>query len=483
MVTVPGASRPVHPVILSGGAGTRLWPLSRALRPKQLLPLVSERSMLQDTVLRVAGEGFAPPLVVCNEEHRFLIAEQLRSIGITPRAIVLEPEGRNTAPAATVAALLLAEQDADAVLALLPSDHVIADQASFQAAMTRAALAAERGALVTFAIPPTRAETGYGYIRRGSPYGALDGCWHIDRFVEKPDRETAEAYLAAGDYAWNGGMFVLPARVLLAEIERLQPVLLARCREAVRDARTDLDFLRLARAPFLAAPSISIDYAVMEHTDQGVMVAAEMGWSDVGSWSALWEISPQDGDGNVLAGDSLVLDARNCYVRGDGNLVAAIGVEDLVIVATDDVVLVVPRDRAQDVKALVGELQKAGRTEHNIHTQVFRPWGWYKCIQDGHRFQVKEIVVSPGQRLSQQMHHHRAEHWIVVSGTAKVTRGNEEFYVTENQSTYIPHNTRHCLENPGKIPLRMIEVQSGPYLGEDDIVRYDDAYGRVPVAE
>jgi mannose-1-phosphate guanylyltransferase / mannose-6-phosphate isomerase len=472
----------IYPVILSGGAGTRLWPLSRALRPKQLLPLVSERSMLQETALRVSGDGFAAPLVVCNEEHRFLIAEQLRELSITPRAIVLEPEGRNTAPAATVAALLAVEDDPDAIIALLPSDHVVDDRARFLEALATAREAAAAGALVTFGIPPTRPETGYGYIRRGQPWQGLDGCWHIDRFVEKPDAATAEEYVASSEYAWNSGMFVLPVRTLLAEVERLQPEMLALCRQSVRDAATDLDFLRLARGPFRATPSISIDYAVMEHTDKGAIVAAEMGWSDVGSWSALWEISERNDDGNVLVGDTIVLDIRNCYVRGDGNLVAAIGVEDLVIVATDDVVLVVPRDRAQDVKKIVETMQKAGRTEHYIHTQVFRPWGWYRSIQDGHRFQVKEIVVAPGQRLSQQMHHHRAEHWIVVSGTARCTRGDESYYVTENQSTYIPHNTRHCLENPGKIPLRMIEVQSGPYLGEDDIVRYDDVYGRVPVA-
>ena len=475
-------SATVHPVILSGGAGTRLWPLSRALRPKQLLPLVTERSMLQETLLRVGGGGFAMPLVICNEEHRFLIAEQARELKMALRAIVLEPEGRNTAPAATVAALILAEDDPGAIMALLPSDHVIGDDASFLAAFASAAEVAATGALVTFGIPATRPETGYGYIRKGQRWDGIDGCWHIERFVEKPDQATAESYVASGDYAWNSGMFMLPVGTFLAEVERLAPEVLIHCRQAVRDATTDLDFLRLDRTAFLAAPSISIDYAVMEHTDKGAMVAADMGWNDVGSWSALWDISERDGNGNVLSGDAVVLDARNCYVRGDGNLIAAIGVDDLVIVATDDVVLVVPRDRAQDVKKLVATVEKAGRTEHYVHTQVFRPWGWYRSIQNGYRFQVKEIVVSPGEQLSQQLHHHRAEHWIVVSGTAMVTRGDEQFYVTENQSTYIPHNTRHCLQNPGKIPLRMIEVQSGPYLGEDDIVRFQDAYGRAPAA-
>jgi mannose-1-phosphate guanylyltransferase / mannose-6-phosphate isomerase len=472
----------VHPVILSGGAGTRLWPLSRALRPKQLLPLASERSMLQESVRRVTGPGFAAPVIIGNEEHRFLIAEQLRALGIEPRAIVLEPEGRNTAPAATIAALLLIEDDPDAIIALLPSDHVVEDIKRFHAVFRNAVDVAEGGALVTFGIPATRPETGYGYIRKGQPWPDVDGCWRIERFVEKPDTATAEAYVASGDYAWNSGMFVLPARALLDEVARLQPEMLRCCREALREATTDLDFMRLARAPFNAAPSISIDYAVMEHTDKGAVVAAEFGWSDVGSWSALWEISQKDADGNAVVGDVLVQDAHNCYVRGDGNLVAAIGVDDLVIVATDDVVLVVPRDRAQEVKQIVSTVEQAGRTEHYVHSQVFRPWGWYRSIQDGPRFQVKEIVVAPGHKLSRQMHHHRAEHWIVVSGTAKVTRGDDDFFVTENQSTYIPHATTHCLENPGKIPLRMIEVQSGPYLGEDDIIRFHDVYGRIPVA-
>ena len=360
--------RIVHPVILSGGAGTRLWPLSRALRPKQLLPLVCERSMLQETVRRVTGEDFAAPVIVGNEEHRFLIAEQVRALGVTPRAIVLEPEGRNTAPAATVAALLLVEDDPDAIIALLPSDHVVADTAKFHAAFRAAIDAASIGALVTFGIPASRPETGYGYIRKGKPWPGIEGCWRIDRFVEKPDPATAESYVASGDYAWNSGMFVLPARTLLDEVERLEPEMLRCCRQAVRDATSDLDFLRLARVPFVAAPSISIDYAVMEHTDKGAVVAAEMGWNDVGSWSALWEISEKDSDGNALVGDVLVQEARNCYVRGDGNLVAAIGVDDLVIVATDDVVLVVPRDRAQEVKQIVSH-GRAGRAHRALRAQ------------------------------------------------------------------------------------------------------------------
>lgn len=468
----------VYPVILSGGAGTRLWPLSRALRPKQLLPLVTDHSMLQETVRRVSGVGFGPPMIVCNGEHRFMIAEQLRSIGIEPSAIVLEPEGRNTAPAVAAAAVLLAGQDPDAIMLVMPSDHVINDVPGLHAAIAKATAAAENGALVTFGITPDRPETGYGYIRRGAACDGLAGCYRVERFVEKPDLATAQQYLQSPEYSWNSGIFLFPVQALLAEVERLKPELLAACRAAVEHATTDLDFTRLDKKGFCRAESISIDYAVMERTDKGVVIPADFAWSDVGSWSALWDISPQDGNGNVCLGETIAIDSRNCYMRGDGNLIAAIGVEDLVVVATDDVVLVVPRDRAQDVRQLVGEVEKAGRTEHYIHTKVFRPWGWYQSIHDGHRFQVKEITVDPGHRLSRQMHHHRAEHWIVVSGTAKVTRGNESFYITEDESTYIPHNTSHCLENPGKIPLRMIEVQSGPYLGEDDIVRFEDQYGR-----
>ena len=469
----------VYPVILSGGAGTRLWPLSRALRPKQLLPLASDKSMLQETVRRVTGTGFGAPMIVCNAQHRFMIAEQMRGIGVKPFAIVLEPEGRNTAPAVTAAAVLLAGQDPEAVMLVLPSDHVISDVDGLHRSVETALAAAAAGSLVTFGIRPNRAETGYGYIRRGSPCAGLDGCFRVDQFVEKPDLATAETYVRNDDYSWNSGMFVFPVATFLHEVERLKPDLLAACRRSVDKASQDLDFVRLDQEAFSRAESISVDYAVMEQTEKAAVVPLDIGWNDVGSWSALWDISAHDGDGNVFLGEAIALDARNCYIRGDGNLVAAIGVEDLIIVATDDVVLVVPRDRAQDVRRIVSEVERSGRTEHYVHTKVFRPWGWYQSIHDGHRFQVKEITVSPGHRLSLQMHHHRAEHWVVVSGTAKVTRGNESFFITEDQSTYIPHNTPHCLENPGKIPLRMIEVQSGPYLGEDDIVRYEDQYGRL----
>ncbi len=469
----------VYPVILSGGVGKRLWPMSRALWPKQLLPLVSERTMLQETVIRVTGPRFAAPLIICNDDHRFMIAEQMREIDAAPGAIVLEPVGRNTAPAVIIAALLLAERDAGAIMLVLPSDHVIRDLDGFNASVQTALAASRDGALVTFGIMPTAPETGYGYIHRGTPYAGFDGCYHIERFVEKPDLKTAESYVASGEYAWNSGMFVLPVAGLLEEAERLKPDMVDFCRRAVERASKDLDFLRLDREAFAAIESISIDYAIMEQTQKGAIVPTDIGWNDVGSWSALSDISAHDENENVILGDVFTKDARNCYVRSEGRMVAAVGVEDLIVVATDDAVLVVSKDHAQDVKDIVEQVERADRSEHYVHTHVYRPWGWYKSINGGDRFQVKEIVVNPGHKLSYQMHHHRAEHWVVVSGTAKVRRGNETFHITEDQSTYIPHNTRHSLENPGKIPLRMIEVQSGAYLGEDDIVRYDDSYGRV----
>jgi mannose-1-phosphate guanylyltransferase/mannose-1-phosphate guanylyltransferase/mannose-6-phosphate isomerase len=471
----------IHPVILSGGSGTRLWPVSRQLYPKQLLPLIGDNSMLADTALRVGDPGrFAAPTVICNEEHRFLVAEELRAAGFGDGAgrIVLEPVGRNTAPAAAAAAVQLAERDPDALMLLLPSDHAIQDAEAFLGAVDRAARAAAAGWLVTFGMTPTRAETGYGYIRRGAGLDGLDGCHRVAEFVEKPDQATAEGYLADGGFAWNSGMFLLPVRTLLAELERLQPDALAAARQAVADARSDLDFLRLDKQAFEAAPTISIDNAVMEHTELAAVVPTEIGWSDVGSWASLWEIAAKDGDGNALSGDVVAQDARNCLLRSEQHLLAAIGVEDLVVVVQDDAVLVVPRDRAQEVGALAKRLNAEGRPEADLHSQVFRPWGSYQGIDLGNRFQVKRLTVSPGSRLSLQSHKYRAEHWVVVEGIAEVTCDDKVFQLYPDQSTYIPLGAVHRLANPGKEPLHVIEVQSGDYLGEDDIERYKDIYGR-----
>ena len=468
----------IYPVILSGGSGTRLWPMSRSLYPKQLLALFGDTSLLQQTVWRVAGQpGFAPPLIVANEEHRFIIAEQLREIRVEAAGLLLEPIGRNTAPAAAVAALRIAERDPEGFVLVMPSDHAIADPQAFHQAVGRAAAAAKAGLLVTFGITPDRAETGYGYIAAGKPIAACDGAFSVARFVEKPQQPDAERYVAAGDYFWNSGIFLFPAAVYLAELERLRPDMLAACKEALTKAKSDADFIRLDKAAFAACPADSIDYAVMEHTGSAAIVPVGMGWSDLGSWDALWEMSAKDERGNALAGNVVAEDTANCYLRSENGLVAAIGVEDLVVVATDDAVMVAPRNRTQEVKTLVGRLLKEGHDQADALPTVHRPWGTYRSIHNGDRVQVKHITVKPGAKLSLQMHHHRAEHWVVVQGTAKIVRGNEELVLTEDQSTYIPLGTAHRLENPGKIPLHVIEVQSGSYLGEDDIVRFEDSYG------
>jgi mannose-1-phosphate guanylyltransferase/mannose-6-phosphate isomerase len=470
--------RTVHPVILSGGAGSRLWPLSRRLLPKQLLPLAGPRTMIQETALRFGSDQFANCTVICNDEHRFLIAEQLREAGLKDVSIVLEPVGRNTAPAAAIAALSVASADREGIVLLLPSDHVIEDVAAFRKAIATAAPAAEAGSIVTFGIKPRVPETGYGYVLAGEALAGAPGCLHVQRFVEKPERAAAEKYLADGNYYWNGGIFLFKASTLLKEFERLQPATLKACRAAFEKARKDLDFVRLEEESFKASPAQSIDYAIMEHTQHAAIVPVDMGWSDVGSWHALWDITEKTETGNATKGDVIAERVRNSYLRSDGPLLAAVGVEDLVVVATTDAVLVSHRDAAQDVKKIVDELERQGREHHVQHRRVYRPWGSYEGIDAGERFQVKRIIVNPGAKLSLQMHHHRAEHWIVVAGTARVTCGDKEFLLYENESTFIPLGTRHRLENPGKVPLHLIEVQSGTYLGEDDIVRFDDTYGR-----
>ncbi|WP_242893183.1 mannose-1-phosphate guanylyltransferase/mannose-6-phosphate isomerase [Stenotrophomonas maltophilia] len=463
----------IQPVILSGGSGTRLWPLSRESYPKQFLPLAGEETMLQATWQRVAPIASRGPLVIANEEHRFVAAEQLHQVGAEPAAIILEPMGRNTAPAIAVAALEATRDGADALLLVLPSDHVISDEATFRSVVQAATSAAEAGKLVTFGIVPTGPETGYGYIKAADGQGLRA----VERFVEKPDLDTATGYVASGQYYWNSGMFLFKASRYLQELERFQPEMLAGSRSAWQQARRDTDFTRLDKAAFAAVASDSIDYAVMEKTADAVVIPLDAGWNDVGSWTALRDVSQQDGDGNAHQGDVIAIDCRNTYAYGQ-RLVAMVGLDDVIVVETDDAVLVGKADRMQEVKTVVSQLKTEGRSEATWHRKVYRPWGAYDSIDNGARFQVKRITVKPGGTLSLQMHHHRAEHWIVVSGTAEVTRGDEVILLSENQSTYIPLGVTHRLRNPGKLPLELIEVQSGSYLGEDDIVRFEDTYGR-----
>jgi mannose-1-phosphate guanylyltransferase len=478
------SSSTLVPVILCGGTGTRLWPLSRATYPKQYWPLAGngEHTLLQQTQLRLDGlPGLAPPLLVCNEEHRFIVAEQLRQIGVKPAAILLEPVGRNTAPAVAIAALQATARGEDPLLLVLAADHVIRQAATFRATVTAGLAAAEAGRLVTFGIVPTAPETGYGYIEAAEAISAGEAPREpvpIARFVEKPDRATAEQFLATGRFTWNSGMFLFRASAMLAELERLAPEVVSACRAALEHDSADLDFLRLEREAFARCPNVAIDVAVMEKTDRGAVLPLAAGWSDVGSWSALWETADRDSAGNVLRGRVISQDSHNCYLRSESRLVVGLGVDDLVVVETDDVVLVAHRSRAQDVKTIVGQLEAEGASESKAHRRIYRPWGSYDGITEGDRWQVKKIVVNPGASLSLQMHHHRAEHWVVVRGTAVVEKDGVEELVGENQSTYIPLGCRHRLANRGKIPVEMIEVQSGPYLGEDDIVRFDDRYGR-----
>ncbi|SFM39180.1 mannose-1-phosphate guanylyltransferase/mannose-1-phosphate guanylyltransferase / mannose-6-phosphate isomerase [Ectothiorhodospira mobilis] len=465
------------PVILSGGAGTRLWPMSRQLYPKQFLNLTgTEHTLLQATLARLPEADVAPPLIICNEAHRFLVAEQLRQMGVRPGGILLEPVGRNTAPAVAAAALCARASGEDPVLLVMPADHLIQDVDAFRRSVALAVEAARSGELVTFGVPPTEPHTGYGYIRVEAGAGA--GAAPVREFVEKPDLDTARAYVASGQYYWNSGIFVFRASSFLEELKAHAPDILEACERAWAGARGDLDFLRLEPEAFSACRSESLDYAVMEPTRRAVMVPLEADWSDVGSWTALWSAGERDAEGNVAVGDVLLTGTRNCYLHADARLVAAVGVEDLVVVETKDAVLVMHKDHHQDVKEIVARLRADGREESENHRCVARPWGTYEQIDTASRFQVKRITVKPGQQLSLQMHYHRAEHWIVVRGTARITRGEEQFILSENESTYIPLGITHRLENPGRIPLELIEVQSGSYLGEDDIVRFEDTYGR-----
>jgi mannose-1-phosphate guanylyltransferase / mannose-6-phosphate isomerase len=473
-------SAQIHPVILSGGSGTRLWPLSRASYPKQLLKLASERTMLQDTAARgLSDVGFAPPVLVCNEDHRFLVDDQLQQIGIKPQAILLEPLARNTGPAIAAAALWLLARDPDALMLVQPSDHVIASPADLHGAVMRGLAAAQAGRLVTFGVKPSRADTGYGYIQSGEPVDGADGVFAVDRFVEKPDRATAQRFVDSGAFFWNSGIFLLSARAYLGELSRINPAMLSACERAVRDGKEDLTFFRLAVESFGEAPALSIDHAVMEHTSRAAVVPVDMAWSDVGSWPALRGVGTLDGDGNILHGDVLADRVHNSYIRSEGQLVAVVGLDNLVVVATDDAVLVADADSATEVSRIVAKLRGQNRPESQQHVTCHRPWGHYRTVDAGDRFQVKRITVKPGGTLSLQKHYHRAEHWVVVHGTAIVQRGGERMLVRENESVYIPIGTEHRLENPGKLPLQLIEVQSGPYLGEDDIVRVSDNYGRV----
>ncbi len=466
----------VVPVILSGGAGTRLWPLSREMYPKQLLALTGENTMLQDTALRLAPiAGARPPIVVCNEAHRFAVAEQLRALNIEPAAILLEPAGRNTAPAVALAALKAQEMDPDAVMVVAPADHVIRDAQAFRQAAEVAAELARAGKLVTFGIVAHAPETGYGYIRRGDGRGPS---YPVDKFIEKPPLDVATQFVASGDYYWNSGMFVFTASRYLKELGTFAPDILAASIAAYGAAKSDLDFVRIDKKAFEACRSESIDYAVMEKTKDAVVLPLDAGWSDVGSWSSLFDALPANEDGNVLRGDVLVHDTQDCFVHATSRLVAAVGMENHVIVETKDAVLVAPKDRVQDVKELVAALKKAKRSETAWHREVFRPWGSYDSVDDGERFQVKRLSVNPGAMLALQMHHHRAEHWIVVQGTARVTCDDKTFLLSENESTFVPIGARHRIENPGKVPLHIIEVRSGTYLEEDDVVRFEDKYGR-----
>lgn len=465
----------ILPVIMAGGTGSRLWPLSRDLMPKQFLKLDGDTTMLQATVQRLQGLDALPPLVICNEEHRFIAAEQMRQINQLDHNIILEPVGRNTAPAIALAAMTAVKKGQDPLLLVLAADHIISDSEEFRQVVAQASEFAAADNLVTFGIVATGPETGYGYIKRGVE---KSGAYSVQQFVEKPDLATAKGYVSSGEYYWNSGMFIFKASIYLAELKQHRPDIYSACEQAMAEVDPDLDFIRVNKEAFLACPDDSIDYAVMEKTTKAVVVPLNAGWSDVGSWSSLWDVTAKDENNNVHKGDVLSVASKHNYVFAETGLVATVGLENIIVVQTKDAVLVAAKDKVQDVKSIVQQLKGAGRTEHRIHREVYRPWGKYDSIDNGARYQVKRITVKPGEKLSIQMHHHRAEHWIVVSGTANVTVDGKDTLMSENQSIYIPLGAIHALENPGKIPLELIEVQSGSYLGEDDIVRFSDRYGR-----
>ncbi|EFB5495919.1 TPA: mannose-1-phosphate guanylyltransferase/mannose-6-phosphate isomerase [Escherichia coli] len=467
------------PVIMAGGTGSRLWPMSRELYPKQFLRLYGQRSMLQETVLRLDDVDAREPVVICNQEHRFLVAEQLRQINKLSHNIILEPVGRNTAPAIALAALSAIENGDDPILLVLAADHIINNKLAFHQAIKSAFKFALQGRLVTFGIVPTGPETGYGYIHRGQEE-TLDEqiAYQVSRFVEKPNKETAESYIASGEYYWNSGMFMFRAKKYLEELEKFRPDILDACKAAIQGCKESDEFIKVDRDLFIACPDESVDYAVMEKTTDAVVVGFDADWSDVGSWSALWEVSPKDDKGNVLTGDTFLHNANNCYINTDEKLIAAIGVDDLVIINTKDAVLVVNKDQVQDVKKVVEYLKANHRSEYKRHREIYRPWGRCDVVVQTERFNVNRITVKPGAAFSMQMHHHRTEHWVILSGTGEVTIKDQKFLLTENQSTFIPIGAQHRLENPGKIPLELLEIQSGSYLGDDDIIRIKDQYGR-----
>ncbi len=468
----------IVPVILSGGSGTRLWPLSRAHYPKQLQSLHSELSLLQETASRLTDNNFAKPLVICNEEHRFIVAQQLKEIDIIPEAIILEPVGRNTAPAAAVASITIAKQDPKAVILIMPSDHVIIDTIAFKAAIKKSIPAAVDGSFVTFGIQPTKAQTGFGYIKKSNITSHQKGCFKVDAFIEKPKLATAKVFLEDDNYYWNSGIFLFSVSKYIEELERCSPKIIKACKTAVSKAEKDLDFHRLDKESFNKSPSISIDYAIMEKSENIVVVPVKMGWNDVGSWDTLWQLLDKDKSGNVIIGDVISRNTKNSLIRSENTLVATVGLENTIVIATNDAILVANKDVAQDVNSIVEEIRSTNRLEHLSHSKVYRPWGWFQKLETRNQFQVKVISLNPNSKISLQRHKHRAEHWVVVAGTATITRGDDVIELEKNESTYIPIGVVHRLENKTDEIVEIIEVQSGDYLGEDDIERFDDEYGR-----